>query len=411
MNNLTQKIAKNIIETLGSHGIPPEYGVHHFSVGLENFRKVLDEEYLSSFIKEGNNAFKLVVGNYGGGKTHFLYSIRDLAWEENYIISYLTLQKDSSPFYKLENIYKELANTLQPHLEEELLSGHNNKGIDAVLQIWYSQKYQQYSDKEFDKTHILQSILEDIRDLSEFESISFKNAIQAALKALAKGEQEDFDNTIQWLKKEGYNARVHRAHGILEKIDKSTAFKMIRSLSQLVKQLGYSGIIIFLDEAEHTSSLSTKDNKQLLSNLREVIDECTHNRFHSTMFFYAVPSTDFLERGMHYEALKQRLSTIFDAINYAGVQIKLDSTIKEPSEFLHLVGNKIADIFKVAHSDFSSNEKDINSLIENIAKWSEQRRFADIGYKREFVIKLIAGLGFIYKKKRLPTSKELGLEE
>jgi len=77
MNELRPDIARRIIETVGANGIPPEYGFQFFTAGLQPYLSVMDEEYLSSFIKQGGSAFKIVVGVYGGGKTHFLYSVRD----------------------------------------------------------------------------------------------------------------------------------------------------------------------------------------------------------------------------------------------------------------------------------------------------------------------------------------------
>ena len=124
MIGLTQNIARQIIERVGSSGCPPEWGFQFFTAGLDWYLKILEEDYLKTFIKDGGASFKIVVGAYGGGKTHFLYNIRELAWKNNYIVSYCSLSPEESPFYRLEKVYKSVVeNLMYPLTPEELFSG------------------------------------------------------------------------------------------------------------------------------------------------------------------------------------------------------------------------------------------------------------------------------------------------
>ena len=51
--------------------------------------------------------------------------------------------------------------------------------------------------------------------------------------------------------------------------------------------------------------------------VRELIDECGQTAMHGTIVFYAVPDENFLEgRTQVYEALRQRVATVFDAFNH-----------------------------------------------------------------------------------------------
>jgi len=79
VNELTARIARRIIDTVGANGTPPEYGFQFFTEGLDPYLSIIEDEYLGSYINQGGSAFKLVVGVYGGGKTHFLYCVRDIA--------------------------------------------------------------------------------------------------------------------------------------------------------------------------------------------------------------------------------------------------------------------------------------------------------------------------------------------
>ena len=99
---MDRQLARAIINKLGSTGTPPEFGIEHFTVGLEPYLKVLEDEYLDGILKYNLSSFKLITGNYGGGKTHFLYTVRDLAFRHNYCVAYVSLNPTECPFDKLE---------------------------------------------------------------------------------------------------------------------------------------------------------------------------------------------------------------------------------------------------------------------------------------------------------------------
>lgn len=408
MSTLDPMIARHILERVGGPGEPPEYGFQFFTVGLDPYLSVIEEEYLSSFIKQGGSTFKMVVGVYGGGKTHFLYCVRDLAWQLNFMTAYVELKSQESPFHSLDKVYQALVRGLTlPLTPTELLGGYE-RGIDNVLRAWYSQKFQEFSNQGLAGNRLQEELTDYIDHLSGIQSDSFANAIKAAFRALINDQQEDFRSIGQWLKGEGYDSRVHKQYGILQKIDRSTAFIMVRSLVQWVREIGYSGLVILLDEAERVPSFSTKQREQLLSNLREIIDECGHANFQRVMLFYAVPDETFLDgRTQVYEALKQRLATVFDEVlNPTGVKIELEKIVSEPVPFLCDVGKKLAGVYVTAYSH-TFDATDLNTTIEMIAEAAYANRYADIGYKRFFVQKLIQGFHFLRGKGLPPTATDL----
>ncbi|MEA3282291.1 MAG: BREX system ATP-binding domain-containing protein [Euryarchaeota archaeon] len=383
--------ARKIIEIVGGQGNPPEYGFQYFTAGLDNYLGTIDEDYLGSFVKDGGSAFKMVIGVYGGGKTHFLYCIREIAWNYDYIASYIVLSPEHTPFYKLEQVYRTIAsNLIYPQTPEELLSGYD-RGIEAVIKAWYSRKYQEMAGKLPDDL-IAQELNAYASALGPYESMSFKNAVKEAFLSLTERRDDDFTLIIQWLEGENPPKNLLKDFKIFEKIDKSTAFKMIRSLVQWVRDIGYAGIVVLMDEAEQTPSMTTKQKAALLSNIRELIDECGHANFRNAMWFYAVPDENFLEgRTQVYEALRQRLSSVFDAeTNPTGVKIYLEETSADPIELLMDIGRKLSAIYEIAYSvKFETGELD--EVIAEVARAAYDRKL-EIGYKREFVKNVIVAL-------------------
>lgn len=359
------------------------------------------------FIKQGGSTFKMVVGTYGGGKTHFLYCVRDLAWESNFVVSYVSLSSGESPFHKLELVYRAIVQSIVPPLLPEELLSEYERGIDSFLSRWFSQSYQEFQKKGLSGESLREELLKMVEDIKGIESISFAKAVKAAFRAKINKKDEDFDNICQWLNGENYDRRIHASYGILQRIDKTTAFTMIRSLSQWIRQIGYSGVVVLLDEAEKVPSLTTKNREQYLNNLREIIDECGHTTFKGVMIFYAVPDESFLEgRAQIYEALKQRVTTTFEGLNPTGVKIELEKVISDRIPFLCEIGSKLAKVYEIAYNH-KFKESAVQQTIKTVAESSHNQRFGDIGYKRLFVQTLIRGFHFLRQKGTPPTDIDL----
>jgi hypothetical protein len=177
---------------------------------------------------------------------------------------------------------------------------------------------------------------------------------------------------------------------------------------QWIRAIGFSGLVVLLDEAERVPSLSTKQRDQHLNNLREIIDECGQSSFKGVLMIYAVPDDSFLEgRTQVYEALRQRLATTFQEINPAGVRIELDELVEDPIPFLTEIGMKIADVYTIAY-DHPFDDGRRSSAINLVADWAYEQRFADTGYKRLFVTNLVKSLNYLRAKDEVPPASLLG---
>ncbi len=373
---MKRTLAKAIIHKLGSFGTPPEFGLEQFSVGLDALVEVLEQEYLKDLLPLNLSSFKLITGNYGGGKTHFLYLIRELAWRHNYATSYVSLSATECPFDRLELVYKKIAANISapPAAEDRLRPGHS--GIGHLLRFWF-----QASPAE-------PKFLERIPNL---ESMSFTNAVKSALLSLQYEDSNTFDAMVQWLQAEDIPRDLKLKHRIAERVDRTTAFRMLRSLIQFINALGYRGLILLFDEAERGISISSaRDKRRALDNLRQVIDECGNSRLPGAMFFYAIPDENILLEGAGgaYEALKQRLYTNFTGSNPMGVKISLEDTGLDPGRFLLELSAKLAKIFQVAYeTTFDPALQDQTCRI--MAETALELQVLDISYRRLFVVGII----------------------
>ncbi|RSN76929.1 MAG: hypothetical protein DSO07_10320 [Thermoproteota archaeon] len=403
--------AKKIIEIVGSSGTPPEYGFQYFTSGLDIYLNTIEKEYLKDFIKGGGSAFKMVIGAYGEGKTHFLYSIRELAWKHGYATSYIVLRPEETPFHRMDLVYKSVVeNLVYPQPADKLLSSDYDKGIETIIKKWYMEKYNEIS-RGVGKIKLDEELRAYANSLGRYDSISFRNAVKKAFLALLDRHDEDFYLILQWLKGENPPKNKLNNFNIFEKIDKSTAFKMLRSLVQWLSDIGYSGLIVLMDEAEPVPSMSSKQKSILLNNLRELIDECGQASFGRTMWFYAVPDESFLNgRTSVYEALSQRVSTVFDAeLNPTGVKIYLERIPMELLAHLKEIGEKLARIYEVAYGKFE-DRKSLDETIENIAKAAYEEKWKG-GYKRFFVQNIIKAMHILRRTGKAVKFEDLKKEQ
>ena len=408
---ISRTVARRIINSVSESGTPPEYGFQYFTAGIEDYISVIDEEYLDDFIADGGSSFKMVVGTYGGGKTHFLYSVREAAWNRNFAVSYFPLSPEETPFHNLERVYSAIANNLmRPMTEQEILSGYE-RGVESMVRSWYASKRSELENAGFSGNDLDFELREYASTVRGFDNTSFGRAMQSAFTLLHSRRDDDFDTVLEWIKGEAFDRRDHRPFGIHQRIDRSSAFAMIRSLIQWVKFIGYSGLVVLMDEAERVPSLSSRQRELLLNNLRALIDECGHANFQHAFILYAVPDEDFLEgRAQIYEALRQRLETLFEEFNPTGVKIILENTGGDPISNLRDIGRKLADIYQIS-SRVQLDQTQIESAVAMIAPAAYEERFGEIGYKRLFVQRMVRGLRVLHRRGGPITLSDAGFDD
>jgi hypothetical protein len=380
---MDRQLARAIVNKLGSTGTPPEFGIEHFTVGLEPYLKVIEAEYLDGILKYNLSSFKLITGNYGGGKTHFLYNVRDLAFRHNYCVAYVSLNPTECPFDKLELVYRGIAASLFAPRPVDAPVAVWDKGIESVLRRWHEDQR-----KLHDRADSLHKYLEI---LPTTESTSFSNAVRGAFASLLAEDGEGFNDVVQWLKGEEVTKEVRVQHRISERIDKATAFRVLRSLIQWVHTIGYTGLILLFDEAERGMSISSsRDKRRALDNLRQLVDECGNSRLPGAMVFYAVPDENLLLEGSGgvYEALKQRLRSAFNETNPVGVRINLEELGIEPLEFLKRLGARLAGLFEAAY-EVKLAEAKRDMVVRALAELAVSAFAFDVGYRRVFVVSVL----------------------
>ena len=132
MTALTQQEAQHIVRKLGESGIPPTRGLEAYSVGIDSLLATLENEYLRGYLRDGGSSFKHVVGEYGSGKSHFLYRLRDTAWDNGYVVSRTELSPKECPYDNQLKVYQAVVSNLIFHDADSNIA--DTQGIEAFLE-------------------------------------------------------------------------------------------------------------------------------------------------------------------------------------------------------------------------------------------------------------------------------------
>jgi hypothetical protein len=386
------RLARQIIEVLGQSGTPVSKGVIYYNVGNESLLSAIDKHYFGSYLADGGAVFKLVVGDYGSGKSHFLYCVRDRAWERNFAVSRVELSPKESPYDDQKRVYAAVASSIIWHDQDEL--GEDERGLTRFLEGTLRRLVAPHG---LDLQDAGASTIPDVQALQQtlaatpVDSLSFQKAVEGYFTALLRGQDLRLEALGRWLHGEEVSPedmRDLRQIGVTEKINKNNAFKVLRSLCQVVRVLGYTGLVLLFDEGDRMLSIGGKSEKVATDNLREVIDRCRED-LPGAMFMYAVPPEFVKSIVPKYPALQQRIQTptYFSRANPFSPQISLDKLDIPDDELLIEIGNRLLPIFQVAFD----TRMDADIQAQNIRLFSEAARnsYLDMSHRRLFIKALV----------------------
>lgn len=305
MENLNRKSAIQIIQHLRSGTPPPARLIPHLHVGRERWLEGM-AWYLDNAREADLSAARFVVGEYGSGKTHFLHMTSHMALERRFVVCEVTLSRDVR-LDRFDTIWRAMMSTLAtPESESE------PEGIGAILNRWCEQATQQPEQ--------LPQELARLDGISKLDP-DFRKAMRGYLQAYV--QDGDRDSYLQWLKGDAI-----RPSGVKMRIDRASARAMLRSLIYFFKYLGYSGMVLFLDELELILTQSYRVRDASYDVLRQFIDDADKLR-RFLLLCSVTPNlwTDSQHGFPSYPALWERVGGMSGSTkgDYRAIAIDLDA--------------------------------------------------------------------------------------
>lgn len=362
---MNESIESNIIKALRNGTVPAE-GTEKIAVGIEQELEQIESQI--NEVQSGKTDFKFIIGDYGSGKTFFSTSVRELAFEKEFVVSSVVISQEA-PLHKFEVLYRRIMDGMR------IKENKNVPAFTFLLEEWLlkiEDKVIDIHDLDPDEDREQFNIEMEKQISSELQVIgaiaaSFSNVIRAFYTAKYNGDTAVSQAAVAWLKGDKVPRQYKTELNVTGEVTRDNAFEFFRALLHMIQATGYKGLLILFDEVETVQKLMTKQMRDnAYENLRLFIDEADSNGFPSCYFLYT--GTNELmesERGVKsLEPLHQRLKVEKDDRfrNLRQPVIYLNSFDREK---LLLVARKVRDIHADVFS-WKAQDKVTDAFIEGL---------------------------------------------
>ena len=368
MANIRPRERSAIIQSLRA-GVTPRIGLEYIQVGRVNEVKAIIEDLDN--IEQGGSAFRIIIGDFGAGKSFFLQLIRYIALEKGMVV----INADMSPDRRLfasngqaRNLYKELARNLATRAHPE-----GNAMIPLVEKFITEQR--RIADAE--GKDVERVIKDKLNSLSELvDGYDFAQVIATYWKAYNEGNEDLKNNVIRYLRGE-YTSRAdaRRDLGVRAIVEDNNVYDHIKLLARFVTQAGYKGLLVNLDEVVNLYKLpSQRARSSNYEQVLRILNDCLQGSAESLGFLLG-GTPEFLmdqRKGLYsYEALHSRLAEntfaqIANVVDYHSPILMLQNL--SPEEIYVLLCN-IRNVFAGGNKDkYILPDEALKAFLEHCSK-------------------------------------------
>lgn len=319
-------------------GVTPRLGARHIQVGRDAEINALDQDIAR--IADGGSTFRLIIGEYGSGKTFFLNLLRGEAMERQLVVAHA----DLNPGRRLQATGGE-ARSLYAELMKNLATRTKPEGgaLTTVVEKFITTALAEARKADRKPEDIIHERLENLSEL--VMGYDFATVIAAYWRAYDRDDDTLKANAIRWLRGE-FSAKTDARHalGVREIISDGALYDQIKLLARFSRLAGYKGLLICLDELVNLYKLANPQARngnyeQILRILNDLEQGSAEG-----LGFILGGTPEFLNdprRGLYsYPALQSRLAENPFArdglVDLSGPVMRLSNLTRD--EFLSLLG-------------------------------------------------------------------------
>lgn len=325
-------------------GVVPRQGQHLIQVGRVHEIRALMAD--SDRMADGGSTFRLVIGEYGAGKTFFLNLVRSIALEKKLV----TMHADLNPDRRLHasggqarSLYAELTRNMATRTKPEggALAGILEKFIGTARTI-----------AEESGATVERVVRQQVQSLTEMvNGYDFAEVVLAYWRGHEEGNEQLRADAVRWLRGEFTTRTDARAAlNVRSIVDDATVYDQLKLLARFVRLSGYSGLLVCLDEMVNLYKLAntqarTSNYEQILRILNDSLQGSAEG-----LGFILGGTPEFLydtRRGLYsYTALQSRLSQNTFAqgglTDLSGPVVRLTALTQED---FYVLLHKLRDVF------------------------------------------------------------------
>lgn len=306
MTPIRQKDRDILIQALRA-GVVPRVGQHLIQVGRVKELAALLKDV--EHVADGGSTFRLVIGDYGSGKTFFLNLVRSIAMEKKLV----TVHADLTPDRRLHasggqarNLYAELVKNMSTRTRPD------GGALPGVVEKFVAQAR---SDAAATGKTGDMVIRERLADLSEMVGgYDFAEVIAAYCRGFDESNEGLKADALRWLRGEFTTKTDARAAlGVRTIVDDASVHDHLKLLARFVRLAGYAGLMVCLDEMVNLYKLAnTQARNANYEQILRVLNDALQGTAEGLGFVLG-GTPEFLmdgRRGLYsYAALQSRLAT------------------------------------------------------------------------------------------------------
>lgn len=247
---LDRGAALTIVESLRSGTVSRKL-TGSYNVGRAKYLDAMADDL--DFIADGGYKFRILVGDWGYGKTHLLSLLAGRAVAAGFAVSHVELHAREAPLERSEVITAAIiANTRFP----------GDADIERQLRGWSAST--ELSDRsEID--HWLTRVS---------PNLEFRAILRLALaQGRSRGSSDLVADGVRWLIGGDPSASLTRETGIRGALKARVASELLTSFLRFVAATGARGLLLLLDEAEAITSLTRAEKRdEANQTLRRLVD-------------------------------------------------------------------------------------------------------------------------------------------
>jgi hypothetical protein len=380
------KEATAIIHALIS-GVAPKTGVQHITVGRSNEVDMIIQALEE--VKNGHSLMKFWIGNFGSGKSFMMHLLTIVALKQKFV----TATADFTPHTRLysndgkaQALYASLLDSMAIQTKPE------GGALPVLLEKWIEQVAAQTAwEHNIALTEIRSpqyfnvirnGIMQTVQEITQTGGFDFGLAIVKYYEGFITADDTLRKNALRWLKG-AYTSKTEarRELGVNDTVNDRNYYDMLKNFCRLFVRLGYSGLVINLDEAVNLykiahSGMRQKNYEMLLS----IYNDCYQGKT-AHLFINIAGATQVLDdaqKGFYsYDALKSRLkANKFETAEFRDyVQPVIRLTPLSHDEIFVLLYN-LRDIFHFNYqTETGFTDEDIHRFMEEIYNKPGAREF------------------------------------
>ena len=301
-------------------GVVPNRGIQHVMVGRTDEAKQIMTDLDN--VKTGASVIKFFIGPFGSGKSFIQGFIKQLAFNEKFVVSIADFSAERRLYAtdgKAVAMYSELMKNMSTETQPE------GNALPNILEKWINQILEQVRIAEnlefidLENTEYVKKVEAEIRkNVAKMDELiggfDFATILVKYFQGFVADDQDLQRRTLRWLRGEyGTKTEAKADLGVREIINDSNWYNYIKVFSQFIKQIGYSGLVINLDEAINLYKIiHPQAREKNYETILQIFNDTLQGSVDGLYITFG-GTVEFLEderRGLFsYGALKRRLET------------------------------------------------------------------------------------------------------